>query len=139
MYSLSDNSVHPRRVGLRHFLAGQGRGLDDEVIEGQLGALAHEQRIELLAQFGHSVHLDVKRQVVVGHRLLALHQPLGNHGPHARNVPLREGGRGNGGGVGWGGRSHPRKLFHIRSLDDIAYVTPLARSCCYGLGKGILC
>lgn len=39
VYSLADNRVHPGRVALRNFEAGQSAGFDDKVINTKLDIL----------------------------------------------------------------------------------------------------
>lgn len=101
---LADDGVHPGGVALGDLEAGQGAGLDDEVVDAELDVLSlhflhgggraepleapdTETRldtsatysVEFLPQLQHPVHADVHGQVVVRDGLLGLHQPLSDH------------------------------------------------------------
>lgn len=108
----------PRRVSRRHLLQSQRRSLDDKVIHRQLrllrlGLVATRclcrRTVEHFAQLQNTVHLNIKRDIVVRHRRLALGQALGNGTTHVRQGLIRVrwrtatcsgGGRRGGGGGG---------------------------------------
>ena len=56
-------------------------GFDDKVIDRQLLAILSQVRIQLLSQLHKFVNPAVDGEVVVGHSLLGLQQPLGSDAP----------------------------------------------------------